>query len=237
MKIEIWSDILCPFCYIGKRKFELALEKFPNKAQVQIEWKSFQLDANMEAQPAGSIDTYLAERKGFSIEQAKQLNQQVTSLAAEVGLRYQFDIAIPNNSLLAHRLLHFAKQQGKQNEMKERLLQAYFTKGENIGDIETLSSIAASLGLDKEEVKSILTSDAYENEVQLDQYHAQQIGVGGVPFFVFNNKYAVSGAQAPETFTEVLEKVWKEEQEEPSLTTIQNSTTNEAASCDIEGNC
>ena len=153
MKIEIWSDILCPFCYIGKRKFELALEKFPNKTHVEIEWKSFQLDANMQEQPAGSIDQYLAERKGFSIEQAKQLNQHVTCLAAEVGLSYQFDIAIPNNSILAHRLLHFAKHQGKQNEMKERLLQAYFTKGENIGDIETLASIAASIGLDQEEVK------------------------------------------------------------------------------------
>lgn len=225
MKIEIWSDILCPFCYIGKRKFELALEMFPGKDQVQIEWKSFQLDPTMEKQPAGSIDQYLAERKGFSLDQAKQMNQHVTNLAEEVGLTYRFDIAIPNNSLLAHRLLHFAKAQGKQNEMKERLLAAYFSNGEDIGDIQTLATIAETLGLKKEEVITTLSSDDYENEVQIDQYHAQQIGVGGVPFFVLDNKYAVSGAQSVATFTEVLEKI----------VAIQ---LDNAASCELDGkNC
>ena len=234
MKIEIWSDILCPFCYIGKRKFELALEKFPNKAHVEIEWKSFQLDPSMQAQPAGSINQYLAEKKGFSLEQAIQMNQHVTNLAHEVGLTYQFDMAIPNNSLLAHRLLHFSKAKGKQNEMKERLLEAYFTKGENIGDIETLATIAASIGLDKSDVITFLQSDAYESEVQLDQYHAQQMGIGGVPFFVFNNKYAVSGAQAIDTFSEVLEKVWEEEHTNGALTIATDDSTE---ACSIDGNC
>lgn len=225
MKIEIWSDILCPFCYIGKRKFEQALAMFPGKDQVQIEWKSFQLDPSMEKQPAGTIDQYLAERKGFSLEQAQQMNQHVTNLANEVGLTYRFDIAIPNNSLLAHRLLHFAKVHGKQNEMKERLLAAYFSNGEDIGDLQTIATMAESIGLNKEAVIACLSSDAFENEVQMDQYHAQQIGVSGVPFFVLDNKYAVSGAQPVATFTAVLEKMVAIQQEE-------------AASCSVDGkNC
>lgn len=211
MKIEIWSDIVCPFCYIGKRRFEKALEQFSNKSNIEIEWKSFQLDPSMERQAAGSIDQYLAERKGFSIEQAKQMNNHVSQMAKEVGLDYHFEIAIPNNTKLAHRLLHFAKQQGKQNEMKERLMQAYFIKGEDIGDITILAKCANEIGLDKNEVVEILQNNAYENEVQIDLYHAQQIGVTGVPFFVFNNKYAISGAQASETFLELLSKVSEEE--------------------------
>lgn len=213
MKIEIWSDIICPFCYIGKRKFELALQDFKHKETVEIEWKSFQLDPSMQRQVPGSIDQYLSEKKGMTIEEAKQLNQQVTNMAKEVGLDYHFEKAIPNNTILAHQLLHFARQHNKQNEMKERLLQAYFIKGEDIGDINQLGEIARELGLDDKVAVESMTTNAYADEIEVDQYHAQQIGVRGVPFFVFNNKYAISGAQAVEAFSELIEKVWQEEKE------------------------
>ncbi len=211
MKIEIWSDIICPFCYIGKRRLELALENFKHKEAVDIEWKSYQLDPTMEHQEPGSIDQYLSAKKGMPLEQAKQLNQHVTNMAKEVGLDYHFEKAIPNNTLLAHQLIHFAKHHGKQNEMKERLLQAYFTKGEDIGDIHQLVQIAKELGLDEKEAMESLNSNAFNGEIELDQYHAQQIGVRGVPFFVFNNKYAISGAQPETAFAELIEKVWLEE--------------------------
>lgn len=211
MKIEIWSDIICPFCYIGKRRLELALENFKHKEAVDIEWKSYQLDPTMEHQEPGSIDQYLSEKKGMPLEQAKQLNQQVTNMAKEVGLDYHFEKAIPNNTLLAHQLIHFAKHHGKQNEMKERLLQAYFTKGEDIGDINQLGMFAQEIGLDEKEAIDNLNSNTFADEIQIDQYHAQQIGVRGVPFFVFNNKYAISGAQPETAFAELLEKVWLEE--------------------------
>lgn len=213
MKIEIWSDIICPFCYIGKRKFELALQDFEHKDAVTIEWKSFQLDPTMERQEAGTIDQYLSEKKGMPMEQAKQMSQQVANMAIEVGLDYHFEKAIPTNTIQAHQLLHFAKHHNKQDEMKERLLQAYFTKGEDIGDKNQLGKIAKELGLDEKEAVESIDSSAYTNEIEVDQYHAQQIGVRGVPFFVFNNKYAISGAQAVETFSELLEKVWKEEKQ------------------------
>lgn len=234
MKLEIWSDILCPFCYIGKRKFEIALESFPHKEQVQIEWKSFQLDPSMEKQLPGAIDQYLASKKGITIEQAHQLNQHVTNLANEVGLAYHFDIAIPNNTVLAHRLLHYAKKYGKQNELKESLLEAYFTKGIDIGDIDSLSKIAASIGLDPTEASAVLKTNAFESEVELDQYHAQQIGVNGVPFFVFDNQYAVSGAQDPATFASVLEKVWAAS---AAKMPPEDNALKDAAACNIDGNC
>ena len=215
MKVEIWSDIICPFCYIGKRKFELALNQFYPKANIEIEWKSFQLDPEMEKQLPGSINQYLSEKKGMPLDQAKQMNLQVTNMAKEVGLDYHFENAIPNNTLLAHKLLHFAKHHNKQNVMKERLLQAYFKNGEDIGDTQQLVKIAIELGLDEYEAFEALNTDVYANEVQMDLYHAQQIGVRGVPFFVFNNKYAISGAQPVETFSELLDKVWREENEKP----------------------
>lgn len=215
MKVEIWSDIICPFCYIGKRKFELALNQFYPKANIEIEWKSFQLDPEMEKQLPGSINQYLSEKKGMPLDQAKQMNLQVTNMAKEVGLDYHFENAIPNNTLLAHKLLHFAKHHNKQNVMKERLLQAYFKNGEDIGDTQQLVKIAIELGLDEYEAFEALNADVYANEVQMDLYHAQQIGVRGVPFFVFNNKYAISGAQPVETFSELLDKVWREENEKP----------------------
>ena len=231
MKIEIWSDIVCPFCYIGKRKFEKALETFIAKDKVEIEWRSFQLDPQMEYTPGKSIHAYLAERKGCSEAEAKQMNDAMSNMAKEVGLEYNFDIAVINNTINAHRLLHFAKTKGIQSAMKEKLFHAYYTEGKNICDIDTLATLAATLGLNADEVKAILLSDVFTKEVELDQYYAQQVGARGVPFFVFNNKYAVSGAQPTDVFKELLEKVWKEE---TPLIEVEDLT---GAACAPDGTC
>jgi predicted DsbA family dithiol-disulfide isomerase len=211
MKVEIWSDIVCPFCYIGKRKFEKALEEFDAKEQVEIVWRSFQLDPNMAPLPGQSVHEYLGKRKGVTAKEGKQMNDSMAAVAKEVGLVYNFDQAIIANTLDAHRLLHFAKTKGVQNEMKERLFKAYYTEGENIGDVETLVRLGEDVGLNAGDVRKVLLSDSYKSEVQEDQSEANGVGVRGVPFFVFNNKYAVSGAQPSHVFSEVLNKVWEEE--------------------------
>lgn len=211
MKVEIWSDVVCPFCYIGKRKFEKALEGFDGKEKVEIEWRSFQLDPDMQYVPGQSVHEYLGKRKGVTSKEGKQMNDSMAAMAKEVGLQYNFDKAIVSNTFDAHRLLHLAKKHGVQNEMKERLFAAYYTEGKNIGALDTLIQLGEEVGLAASEIKTTLQSDAFSKEVEQDQYEAQQVGVRGVPFFVFNNKYAVSGAQPTELFQQVLDKVWEEE--------------------------
>lgn len=211
MKVEIWSDINCPFCYIGKRKFENALNEFDKKENVEVVWRSFQLDPEMKPVPGQSVHQYLANRKGISLEKGKEMNAYMSGAAKEVGLEYNFDNAIINNTMDAHRLLHLASKHGVQNKVKELLFAAYYTNGKNIGNTETLVQVGESAGLNVEEIKAMLKSDTYIDEVKQDQYEAQQLGINGVPFFVFNNKYGVSGAQPSEVFSEVLSKVAEEE--------------------------
>lgn len=210
MKVEIWSDIVCPFCYIGKRKFEKALEAFANKKQVEIVWKSFQLDPTTKAQPGKSVIASLAEKKGWTLEQSRQINQQVTGMAKEVGLEYQMEKAVIANTFDAHRLSHLAADKGLQDQMEERLFAAYFTEGKDIGDKDTLVALASEVGLDATEAADVLNLNTYSDKVQADIVEAQQVGVRGVPFFVFDNKYAVSGAQPSDVFAQVLSKVWEE---------------------------
>lgn len=210
MKIEIWSDIMCPFCYIGKRRFEAALEKFSHKDKVEVEWKSFLLSPDVETDPTKNMNQFLAEHKGVSVEEAKQMHAYVTDMAAKSGLQYNFDIAIPANSFNAHRFLHFAKHHGKQGEAEEKLFSAYFTEGKNIDDATTIMAIAAELGLDPSALALAMGSDAFVQDVIADVQEAQQIGVRGVPFFVFNRKYAISGAQESDAFLQTLEKSYEE---------------------------
>ena len=214
MQVEIWSDVMCPFCYIGKRKFENALAQFPDKDKIEIVWKSFQLAPDMKTDPTKKIDQYLAEHKGMSLQDAKRMNDQVTRMAEQVGLVYNFDRSIVANSFNAHRFSHFAKQYGKQNEAEEKLFRAYFTEGKNIDDNETLIRLGEELGLDTSALKTALENGTYADDVRKDIYEAQQVGVRGVPFFVFNRKYAVSGAQQSQVFLQTLEKSfteWKKE--------------------------
>ncbi len=230
MKVEIWSDVVCPFCYIGKRKFENALKDFDHKENVEIQWKSFQLDPEAMPVAGQSLHQYLAKRKGVSPEKGKEMNDYMSGVAKEAGLQYNMDSAIVSNTLDAHRLLHLAQKHGLQNETKEALFKAYYTDSKNIGDTETLAAIGESVGLDANEIRTMLQGDEYTKDVQQDQYKAQQLGIQGVPFFVFNNKYAVSGAQPTEVFADVLEKVWNEEK--PALEMVA-----EGASCTPDGVC
>ncbi|GGE99047.1 DsbA family oxidoreductase [Hymenobacter cavernae] len=230
MKVEIWSDIMCPFCYIGKRKFENALKQFADRETVEVKWRSFELDPNMQAVPGQSIHEMLAERKGVSVEEGKRMNDYMGNVAAEVGLHYDFDRMIPTNTFLAHRFLHLASAHGLQDAGEERVFAAYFAEGKNVGDLATLAQLGAEIGLDAAEVTRTLETDAYTQQVRLDEYEAQQVGARGVPFFVFNDKYAVSGAQPTELFLEVLEKVRSEEK--PVVVAGQAG-----AACDVDGNC
>lgn len=232
MKIEIWSDIMCPFCYIGKRKFEAALAQFEHRSGVEIKWRSFELDPQMQTTPGQSIHELLAERKGLSVAEGKRLNDHMAKVAEEVGLHYDFDKVIPVNTFLAHRFLHLAAAKGKQNEAEEQVFAAYFVEGKNVADLDTLAQIGAGLGLDAAEVRATLETDAYSQQVRLDEYEAQQVGARGVPFFVFDNKYAVSGAQPSELFAEVLTKAWGEMAPPPVLV-----GSGDGATCEIGGDC
>jgi len=206
MKVEIWSDVMCPFCYIGKRRFELALQQFPGRDEVAVEWKSFQLDPAIVTQHGKSVNEYLAERKGWPLEEARRLNERVTEMAREVGLTYDFDKAVVANSFDAHRVSHFAKKHGLQDAMEERLFRAYFTEGKNTADHETLVQLAVDVGLKGGDVRQMLAGSDFVDDVNKDAYEAQQVGARGVPFFVFDNKYAVSGAQPAEVFAQALKK-------------------------------
>jgi predicted DsbA family dithiol-disulfide isomerase len=210
MKVEIWSDVVCPFCYIGKRKFENALAQFGHRDDVQIEWKSFQLTPDFVPTPGESIHASLAKKKGVSEAEGRRMNDYMTQVAKEVGLDYQFDKAIPANTFLAHQLIHFAAHNGQQGAMKERLFAAYYLEGQNLNEVDTLVKLATEIGLDSDAARQALVAGTYANEVRRDEYEAQQISVRGVPFFVFDDKYAVSGAQPSEVFAEVLDKVWEE---------------------------
>lgn len=210
MKIEIWSDVVCPWCYIGKRRFESALQSFEFAQHLDIEWKSYQLDPEMQTDTTLNIHQYLADRKGMSLAQAKAMGNNVTEVAAKEGLHYDFSKTIPVNTIKAHRLLHFAKTLGKQDAMKEALLYAYFTEGKNLDDNKTLIILAQKIGIDGTETQQILESEAYLGEVEKDIYEGQQLGLRGVPFFVFNRKYGISGAQDAKVFSQTLQKAFTE---------------------------
>lgn len=211
MKVEIWSDIACPWCYIGRRRFEKALQQFEHRDQVEVVWRSFQLDPSAPKSYPGSVNEMLVEMKGISYAQAEQMHAQVTALAAQEGLDYRFDIARPANSFDAHRLLHLAKDRGLQNEMKERIQKAYFTDGLLVSDHDTLVKLAEEVGLDAEEARRTLADpSSYANEVRADIRKARALGINGVPFFVLGDKYGVSGAQPADLFLMALERAWAE---------------------------
>ncbi|WPO78189.1 DsbA family oxidoreductase [Flavobacterium sp. KACC 22761] len=209
MKIEIWSDIMCPFCYIGKRQLESALEQFPNE-KIEIEWKSFQLDPTITPQSGKDVFTFLAERKGMSVEQSIEMHKNVTERAKSVGLDYHFEKAIISNSLEAHRIIHLAKAKNLGDEMEEIFFRAYFTEGRDLNDGPTLLELGEKAGLKQEEVLEILQNEhLYLKDVEHDIKEAQEIGVQAVPFFVFDRKYAISGAQPVEAFVNTINEILK----------------------------
>lgn len=210
MKVEIWSDYVCPFCYIGKRKFELALERFAHKDQVETVFRSFELDP--AADPDSNISNYqmLAAKYGMSLEKAKETTVGVAMQAAAVGLAFHFDGTVTTNSFDAHRVVHFAAQHGKDKAVSERLFKAYFTDGENIGNRERLAALAAEAGLDGAATAAMLETNQFADAVRREEEEGSQLGIRGVPFYVVDRKYAVSGAQSPEVFLDTLNKAWAE---------------------------
>lgn len=236
MQIEIWSDVVCPFCYIGKRKLEKAIDKFPFKDKITVEWKSFQLNPDQKTNPSIKTLEHLAESKGWSMEQTREITSNVVNMAAAQGLKFDFEKAVVANTRNAHRLIHLAKESGKGEAMKECLLKAYFSEGKNVDDFSTLISLGKEVGLEDEKTKVMLESDQFELAVDQDIYESRQIGVKGVPFFVLDRKFGISGAQPDEVFDQTLEKAWTEFAKSNPVLDMAGNTDGE--SCDVDGeNC
>lgn len=231
MQIDIWSDIACPWCYIGKRRLETALADFPHRNEVGVAWHSYQLDPTLPEHYEGTEVEYLSSRKGMPAEQVQQMFGHVTEQAAGEGLTYDFDSLVVANSARAHELLHLAKDRGVADEVKEALLSGHFEHGADIGDVETLTRLGVTAGLDEGEVRAALEDGRYQAAVASDIDMARQIGVTGVPFVVVDMKYAVSGAQPPEVFREVLDKAWAEQA--PVLQHVDGSA--DADACGPDG--
>ena len=212
MKVEVWSDIMCPFCYIGKRNYETALQQFSQNDQVEIEWHSFQLDPTIPETTNEKISVYqyLADRKGMTYEQSVNMHKGVIETAKNAGLTYNFDKAIVANSFNAHKMIQLAKTKGLGDAIAERLFLAYFTQGKDLGNIDILVELGEETGLKKDEIISAIQSDEFAYKVKTDIQEAQNIGVRGVPFFVFNRKYGISGAQPPKAFLQTLEQSFKD---------------------------
>ncbi|MDU0329536.1 MULTISPECIES: DsbA family oxidoreductase [Paenibacillus] len=210
MKIEVWSDFGCPFCYIGKRRLERALESFSHRDEIELVYRSFELDPGAPKDTESSIHELLAVKYGLSLEQAKESNRNVAQQAQTEGLTYNFDTIIPTNTFDAHRLAHYAGEQGKAKEMTERLFRAYFTDSLHIGDRDTLVRLAEEVGLDGAAVREVLEQNTYADAVREDENEARRLGIRGVPFFVLRGKYAVSGAQPLEIFQGALLRAWED---------------------------
>jgi predicted DsbA family dithiol-disulfide isomerase len=236
MKVEVWSDIMCPFCYIGKRNYESALKQFGEREQVAIEWHSFQLDPTIpkNSPKKENVYQYLADKKGMSHEQSVKLHESVVETAKKAGLDYRFDRAIVANSFDAHRLIQLAKTKGLGDEAEERLFRAYFTEGKDFGDHDTLVSIGQEIGLTKEDVELALRNEDFAAKVEADIEEASEMGIRGVPFFVFDRKYAVSGAQPPEHFLQALKQSFEEWQTNHPTNEL---TGVEGAVCMLGGEC
>jgi predicted DsbA family dithiol-disulfide isomerase len=230
MNIEIWSDVVCPWCYIGKRRFERAVASFGHPDEVTVTYRSFELDPNAPAQRAGTQAEHLARKYGMTVSQAEQANQEMTQRAAAEDLEFRFDLIRGGNTFDAHRLLHLAKDHGLQPEMKERLMRATFTEGLPVADQPTLVRLATEVGLPAEQVQAVLDGDAYADAVRADERQAARYGITGVPFFVADGKYAVSGAQPPEVLLQLLQRAHDESSQ---LTPVAAATdSNSEASCD-----
>ena len=208
IKVDIWSDVQCPWCYIGKRKFEAGAAEFGG--DVEVEYHSFELSPDTPVDFDGSPADYLAQRKGLPMDQVEQMLERVTGIAASVGLDYDYDHVHQTNTVISHELIHFAKSKGRQLEMKERLLKAYFINGEHVGRIPDLVAIAVELGYDEAEVTEALESHRFLADVKADVARAREYGIQGVPFFVIDGKYGVSGAQEAQTFANLLAQVHAE---------------------------
>ena len=211
MRIEVWSDVVCPWCYIGKRRLERALESFPHRDEVEVVFRSFELDPTAPQVGTESIEEALGRKYGGGPVGARQMMSRVEGIASDVGLAFDYAHATHTKTVDAHRLLHLALHEGgpgRQAELKEAMLSAYFTRGESMGDHDVLAKVAADTGLDPAQVERVLASDAYADEVASDIAQARAYGATGVPFYVVDQRYGISGAQPVEVFSQVLEQSW-----------------------------
>jgi predicted DsbA family dithiol-disulfide isomerase len=214
--VDIWSDVVCPWCYVGKRRFEAALEQFVHRDQVDVTWHAFELDPEAPRRQEGTLAESLAAKYGMSLEEAEASHANLTELAAAEGLDYHFERAQRGNTFDAHRLIRMALENGRQDEMKERLMRAYFTEGEPIGDREALARLAAEVGLSEEAARAALAGGRYSSEVRGDEHTAARLGIRGVPFFVLDRRFGVSGAQPAEGLLEALGTAWAARDEAPT---------------------
>ena len=226
MRIDVWSDIACPWCYVGKRRLEAALARFPHRNAIDVVWRAFELDptAPRVRDPNISYAERLAKKYGTSETEAEGMIRRMTDVAAADGLDFHFEKIRPGNTFDAHRVLHLAAERGVQDAVKERLLRGYMTEGEAIGEPEVLVRLAGEAGLDPAEVRATLASEAYTREVRAEEDEARAIGIQGVPFFVFGGRYGVSGAQPAEAMLGALEQAWAETAEEPDKAFTEGAT-------------
>jgi predicted DsbA family dithiol-disulfide isomerase len=210
MRVEIWSDVVCPWCYLGKRRFERALASFPHRADVEVVYRSFELDPSAATGVSTPTVELLASKYGMTVQQAEDAQRQMERRAARDGLTFQMDGLRSGNTRDAHRLLHLAKDRNRQAELIERLHRAYFTDHGSVFDHGSLADVAVGVGLDRDDVTAVLTSDAYGDAVEADEAIAATLGATGVPFFVIDRRYGISGAQPAEAVTQVLERAWAE---------------------------
>jgi predicted DsbA family dithiol-disulfide isomerase len=225
--VEIWSDIACPWCYVGKRRFETALAAFEHRDDVTVTWRSFELDPSAPAARSEDGAEHLADKYGMSREKALEMQRTMTETAAGDGLEFRFDLARGGNTFDAHRVTHLAAAHGRQDAMKERLMRAYLTEGELIADHAVLTRLAVEVGLPEDEVREVLATDAYAAEVRDDERTASAIGIQAVPFFVVDRKMGASGAHPPEALGELLRRGWEAR---PAIPVIA-----EGESCGVDG--
>jgi predicted DsbA family dithiol-disulfide isomerase len=210
MQIEVWSDVICPWCYIGKRKLEMALAKFPHWESVQVIWRSFELDTDAPRNPSGTLNEMLAQKYSVTLQEAEAMNARVTEAAREVGLEYHLEHAHPGNTFDAHRLLHYAASRQLDDAASERLMQGYFSESLPVGDIQALARLAPEFGITEKEALAVLESDAYANNVRADEARAADFGITGVPCFVIDENIMIAGAQSVGVFSETLQQAWQE---------------------------
>jgi predicted DsbA family dithiol-disulfide isomerase len=208
VRIEVWSDVVCPWCYIGKRRLETALARFPHRDQVEVVWRSFQLDPTAPEGETSAALPALAAKFGRPVEEVRRMQRRVEETAAEEGLEYHLDEGLSGNTLLAHELVHLAAGHGLQGAMKERLLHAHFEEGRSVFDVDSLVPLAVEVGLDEAEVRASLADHRYRPAVLEDGRTAQALGATGVPFFVVDRRYGAAGAQPAELLLQVLERAW-----------------------------
>jgi len=211
VKVEVWSDVVCPWCYIGKRRLEAALLLFEHRDEVEVEWRSFELDPSAERGATEDLDQRLAGKYGVTLEAARAMSSRVSKVAAGEGLAYRLDIARSGNTFDAHRLVHLARTVGLQGAMKERLMAAYFTEGRAIGEAAVLAELAAEVGLERERVSAVLGGEEFSLAVRSEEREAGELGISGVPFFVIDRRYGVSGAQPGEVLHQALETAWRDQ--------------------------